>query len=105
MIADEEGVGYLVDLRSSRSAGAIASRSLPEVVDGIAARHGRPPAVLDCTGGTAEHHLPVEGLHPTRTGPLPYRDDTVDLVVVPRLSRPRPTGLESPNRGESRGWP
>ena len=73
MIADEEGVGYLVDLRSSRSAGAIASRSLPEVVDGIAARHGRPPAVLDCTGGTAEHHLPGRrsSPHPHRSTALP----------------------------------
>ena len=104
MIADEEGVGYLVDLRSSRSAGAIASRSLPEVVDGIAARHGRPPAVLDCTGGTAEHHLGSKVFTP----PAPVHCPTAmtrSISSSPRLSRPRPTGLESPNRGESRGWP
>jgi hypothetical protein len=82
--ADDEAVGFLVDLRKRRAADEINSRSLPLVVDRLAARQDAQPAVLDCTGGEAVAQLPGRKVFTPPDGhPLPYRDGTVDVVVAP----------------------
>jgi hypothetical protein len=84
IVADEDGVGFVADLRGRRAAGETDSRSLPQVVDWIAGRLGGDPAILDCTGGDAVAHLPGRKVFtPPGEHPLPYRDRTVELVVVP----------------------
>jgi hypothetical protein len=83
VIADQEDAGMLVDLRSRRSARDGAVRSLPAVIDRLAAAYGREPSVLDCTGRELGAQLPDRNVFtPPASGALPYVDGTVDVVLV-----------------------
>jgi hypothetical protein len=83
-VAADEGGGFLIDLRAPVAGRDAGGRSLSEVIDRVAARVGGQPAVLDCTGTDLVTQLPDrKAFAPPEGEGLPYRDRTVDVVLVP----------------------
>jgi hypothetical protein len=78
---DEAGAGLVFDLANSPQPG---TRSLRGAIEELAAGGAEAPAALDLTGGALEAELPdLAVFSPARhQGPLPYRDRSVDVVVV-----------------------
>ena len=84
VVAHEDGVGLLVDLRRPVARQGTSTGSLPEVLDRLAAHLGGEPAILDCTGTDLTSQLPGrKAFTPPADEGLPYRDRTIDVVLVP----------------------